>query len=138
LEVCPLSALVEQHARWKEAHARLIGTVVKPVPPPPTPLAKTAKTALVRLFEICADPPLWALLIAEACDAHRISRHALLSTSRSRPIVLIRHELMHRLRTEARMSLVAIGKRLRRDYSTVSHGVARHTERLARRGRLAA
>jgi len=72
----------------------------------------------------------WQRIVAEVAKKHRVSITELLGARRGRPLVQARHEAMYRLKTETLLSLPAIGQKLRRDHTSVMHGVARHRARL--------
>ena len=72
-------------------------------------------------------------IISEVCEKHGIPYDVILWTTRVRPVVLARHELMYRLRRELMLSYPQIAKRVGvKDHSTVIHGVKAHEERMKR------
>lgn len=72
----------------------------------------------------------WRRIILETAIKHNIMPAEMLSAQRAYKLVIARHEVMYRMKTETTMSLPAIGRRLGKDHTTVLHGVRRHIERM--------
>lgn len=81
------------------------------------------------------DPGHWLEVIDQVCAKHSLTRAELLSSRRSRPLVIARHEAMYRMSKETTMSLPAIGRRMGgKDHSTVLSGIRRHKQRMEAAG----
>jgi hypothetical protein len=139
---------VELKASYRDARARLMSgkpvnkrAVVQNEHPARdhmrtlTDRAKDAPKAHVpiqfMLMPAVDDPtvPKWKRIALEVCFANSVTFRELLSFSRSRHIVNVRHEVMWRLATDTDMSLSAIGRRLSRDHTSALHGVRAHAKR---------
>lgn len=114
-----MSALMEQHARWKQARTRLMDG------PPPKPRDLIDVSAKDVFFPM----PLWRRITLEVLAAHGLTMAAVCSQSRRKELVVCRHELFYRLRTETDMSYPAIGRRFGKDHTTVIWGVRKHAGR---------
>lgn len=69
-------------------------------------------------------------IMRETCKKYEISRLDLISECRSQRFTHARQECMWRMRKETVASTTAIGRMLRRDHTTVMHGVQAHQRRL--------
>lgn len=76
------------------------------------------------------DDPIVRQIITETVEHYGFPFMDLASSARHTPIIKARHELMWRLRNEAMLPLKAIGYLLRRDHSTVIHGIQRYQARV--------
>jgi chromosomal replication initiation ATPase DnaA len=66
-------------------------------------------------------------ILIETAARHHLTVEALTSRSRTRAIVLARHEAMFRMRLEGGLTLQKIAERVGvLDHKTVSHGLNRH------------
>jgi hypothetical protein len=134
-------------ARYAEVRKRLFGAkpLHKPEPQTSEHPARDKMTKLIGRaknihqphkpfhFLLCEiDRPLltkWKRIAIETCQTNGVNISELLSHSRSRHIVKVRHEVMYRLATETNMSLTDIGRRLKRDHTSCLHGARKHAER---------
>lgn len=67
-------------------------------------------------------------IIAEVAARHGLKVAVLLGRSRRAEAVLARHEAMYELRRQVGLSYPDIGCRMRRDHTTVLHGVRKHAQ----------
>lgn len=75
-------------------------------------------------------PIRWRQIIAEVAEKHRISVRELTSHQRTTPMVHARQEMWYRLKTETRISIAEIGRRIGFDHSSGVHAIRRHKERM--------
>ena len=72
-----------------------------------------------------------ASILQEVCTKHELRPSDIKGQCREHHVVLARHEVMYRARTEAGMTLAVIGRELGgRDHTTVRHGVDKHARRM--------
>lgn len=76
--------------------------------------------------------PSLADIARDVCKKHSITLSTLKSDRRDGEIVPIRHEFMYRASTEVAASLTRIGKFVRRDHTTVLHGIRKHAKKIAK------
>lgn len=65
----------------------------------------------------------WRRVLSAVAENHGLTPDEILSLSRRRIVTAARMECMYRMRTDLKMSLIAIGEKLGRDHSTVLHGI---------------
>lgn len=67
-------------------------------------------------------------IMAEVLSEHPgVTVKMIISVDRRAPVVRARHHIWHQIREErADISFAEIGRRFRRDHSTVIHGIAKH------------
>lgn len=70
----------------------------------------------------------WREIVNEVAERRNIATHELLGKNRARPVSYARWELWTILRDELGMTWVDIGKKFKRDHSSVVHGVTRWRE----------
>jgi chromosomal replication initiation ATPase DnaA len=76
-------------------------------------------------------------IIREIAEKHGLTRAQIGSNSQLRRIAWARQEAMYVLRTQRKLTTTQIGRMLRRDHSTVIHGICaymRRSELLSERG----
>ena len=71
----------------------------------------------------------WTLIIEAVAVAHGLTAADILGDSRCRRFVLARQEAMYRLAGETKLTIATIGKHMRRDHTTVLHGVFAYADR---------
>lgn len=75
--------------------------------------------------------PRWRSLVAKVAEKHNLPVTVMLSKSRSRAIILARHETFWTLRRQTTMSLPDIARRMGGyDHTTVLHGIRKHEQRM--------
>lgn len=74
--------------------------------------------------------PTMATIVGEVCAKHRVTKIDVMSRRRVARVTRARHEIMYRCRHETTHSLPSIGRYLKRDHTSVLHGIRRHAERL--------
>lgn len=72
----------------------------------------------------------WMRIMHAIAAMHKIDAQDILGTSRKRHIVNARFELFYRMRTDLCMSYMKIGKLVKRDHSTIMHGVWKIRQKL--------
>jgi hypothetical protein len=77
-----------------------------------------------------ANDPAWALIAREVAAKHHVSRMDMESPRRDKEVVAARQEVFYRLKNETLMSLPAIGRKFKRDHTTVIYGIRKHGERM--------
>lgn len=145
-----MTALHEQHSRWAEAHAKLMG----PVPMHRRSLRhrlgyvmpeETPKAVQIIVETQDSDPelsdekptilrPAWKIITEQMCRKHGITVAEILSPRRDKRLNLVRQEIWYRLTRETTMSLPQIGRRFNRDHTSILHGVRKHAQLLRDRG----
>jgi hypothetical protein len=93
----------------------------------PTPAPAYPKPVLV----IPDNAPQWRRILFEVAMAHGIPVVLILGKQRQRPIMAARHELMFRMSRETGLTIADIGRRLKRDHTTVLSGIRAHQRRQA-------
>lgn len=66
---------------------------------------------------------LWRRLVAAVARNHGLEMADIIGPSRQRPVIAARFECMYRMRVELRMSYLSIAAKLKRDHTSVLHGV---------------
>lgn len=69
-------------------------------------------------------------IVAELARERQVPLNTLLSQRRLKELVAVRHEAMWRLYEETSLSLPQIGRLMKRDHTTVIHGILKHKERM--------
>jgi chromosomal replication initiation ATPase DnaA len=71
-----------------------------------------------------------AEIMIEVAAKHGLTPAQILGDQRPRKIAAARHEIMYRASKEALASLTVIGKVLRKDHTSVKHGIKKYEERV--------
>jgi chromosomal replication initiation ATPase DnaA len=71
-------------------------------------------------------------IIRQVCDKHGTTRKQIIGPRRTAVIVRARQEVYYRTSRETMMSLLAIGRLLNRDHTTILHGICEHEKRSAK------
>lgn len=125
-----LASNINQAARRLEAK-RALPPPPPPVieePPPPPPPAPPKPSVFDKL---AAHVPLWKEIQLEVCAKHGVDlAKEIYADKRLRKYTLARQEIFYRLRYDAKMSLMDISKKMKRDHTTVMSGINRHAQRL--------
>lgn len=87
---------------------------------PPLPGLNLEETGGVR----------WARVLHAVAKHHNVDAKEILSPSRRREVIKARFETFYRLRVDVRMSYEKIAKLMKRDHTTVMHGVYKVRNRL--------
>lgn len=130
-----MSALQEQHARWKAARSRLMGGVVRQKPMPLNFDGFMSATIPVRANYAWEDTPekwhgeAWKMILRDVALKHQCTIRDMTGPSRATRFIAARQEAFHRLAMETSMSFTQIGQKMNRDHSTVIHGIKKHQER---------
>lgn len=82
-----------------------------------------------RIIPVRGCGPSVDSIIDAVAIKHGLTRNQILSDSKSKPIVLARHEGYFIAVCETRLSLPQIGKKFRRDHTSILHGVRMHALR---------
>jgi len=124
-----LNAQIQQALILLEKNKRmpLPPPVEIPLPPDPEPTPKPAPSVFTKLIEYV---PVWRVIQLEVCANHGVSLKDVLSDIRTKQFVIPRQEIYYRMRHEAKMSLLHIGMRMKRDHTSVMNGIERHAKRL--------
>ena len=93
---------------------------VEEAPPPPMP---TEPSALERLIDY---RPAWRIIAQQVCEKHKIPLKELQGNRRFKRLSIARREIFWRFRTELRMSLLDIARKMGKDHTTVLHGLRVH------------
>lgn len=133
-----MTALQEQHERWRPANARLWGSAPKVERPPlaSPPVAAVVPVAIVVTYE----RPLWRQIVEQVAEKHGVGFKELVGPSRRHKLCVARQEAFWRLRHEVTiggepMSYPKIARKLgRADHSTVHHGIKQHERRMREAG----
>ena len=98
-----------------------------PPPPPPAP-----PPPIPSVFDkLASHVPLWKEIQLEVCAKHGVDLFKeIYADKRLRKYTLARQEIFYRLRHDAKMSLMDISKKMKRDHTTVMSGINRHAQRL--------
>jgi hypothetical protein len=117
--------------KTRQAARALAERKALPPPPPPVipelvvveqPKPEPVKVSLV--FEKLIDyrPP-WRIVAQEVCAKHKITLKELQGVRRFKKYSDARREVYWRLRSELRMSLLDIGRKMGKDHTTILHGL---------------
>ena len=94
-----------------------------PLPPPlpiPHPPGPPTHPSLRKLVDY--RPP-WRIIAQEVCAKHKITLKELQGDRRFKKYSTARREVYWRMRTELRMSLLDIARKMGKDHTTVLHGL---------------
>ena len=72
----------------------------------------------------------WQRMLHAVAKQHGVKAEEILSPSRRKEIIKARHEICYRLRIELRFSYEKIAQLMKRDHTSVLHGVAKTRDRL--------
>ncbi len=108
--------------------ARLMGPPPKHQPAP----RKPPPPVIVRTVELPVSMAMtpWRRILHETCNKYQVAVDDVLSATRTKRLVVARHEVFYRLNTEAHMGLGEIGRRFERDHTSVRHAVIAHRQRM--------
>jgi chromosomal replication initiation ATPase DnaA len=73
-------------------------------------------------------------IMREVCEKHGVAVSDIVSRRRTKDLVLPRHEIMWRIRHETPASLPQIGRLMRRDHTSVYHGIRKYEAYRAKAG----
>lgn len=132
--------VAEMIARAKAIRARLFRPANALVEPPALTSSPTQRAVEPR-FEwpdvatatgetARPDPFRWRRILAEVAKAHGLTTADLIGQRRARHVIRARQEAYHRLYRETKLSLPEIGRRMKRDHTSILHGVRAHHRRL--------
>ena len=121
-QIQPASILLKKNRRMPPPPP-----VKSPMPPDPKPTPKLSPSVFTKLLEYV---PIWRSIQLEVCDKYHVNLRDVLSDIRTKQYIIPRQEMYYRMRHEAKMSLLHIGMRMRRDHTSVMNGIERHTKRL--------
>ena len=83
----------------------------------------------VPIFFARPEPRPGHRILAEIADRYGFAVNHLLGQNRCRPFVAARQHAMYKMAAEAGLGLSAIGRIMKRDHATVSHGIHAHAKR---------
>jgi hypothetical protein len=121
-----LNAQIQQAAnRLKETKVVAPPPPIKPPPPVPKPEPETSVYS-----QLIDYVPSWRVIQLEVCAKYGVTLKDIHSDNRRKNITIPRQEMYYRMRHEAKMSLLHIGMRMKRDHTSVMNGIERHAKRL--------
>lgn len=127
------SVLQSQHEHYAEVRRRLFNGAPRLVPSSEAVGGKREAPVELSCSVGLSQPS--KAIIKEVCERHRLSPSAVLSRSRMNEIVIARHEIWHRVRSELGWSYPRIGKVIGGfDHTTVLSGVRAHEARKSQVG----
>lgn len=84
------------------------------------------------LMHVKVDKPRWRVILEEVAAAHSLEVKDITGRSRTRPVVLARHEAAYRLHHELKLSYPRTGWLIgNRDHTSALHGARMHARRMA-------
>lgn len=156
-----LSTYAEQVSHYSAVHARLMGERPEPrveraiIPPPhkfrdytfPAGPYRPGEFDQVRMmFPSCKtiiysqgrfwprNMPKWQVIMREVCAKHGVETTAVMSPSREKHLVAARSEIYWICRTKLGMSLPELGRRFKRDHTTIYWGVKSFAKKVSEVG----
>ena len=115
--------------RQRAQSARLVVTACEEMVDisPPVDVAPEAPVEMATAMQV---PLRWKIILREVASKYKISASDITSHRRDGATVLARHEFCYRMRHETDVTLPQIGRWIKRDHTTVLHGVRAHAARL--------
>jgi hypothetical protein len=103
----------------------------KALPPPPPPPVIPELVAVEKAPPPMPEPlaklidyrPAWRIIAQQVCEKHKIPLTELQGNRRFKRLSIARREVFWRLRTELRMSLLDIARKMGKDHTTILHGL---------------
>ena len=138
-----LSTLAGQHSHYSAVRERLYGpAAVRRATPKPAPAkpprdviqvsssAPVVPVAVAAIVELPARAPTWRRILYEVAQKHGITPRDILGSSRYKPVVLARREVIWRMRQELKFSFPRIAMYLGRDHTTILYNHAQHVAQM--------
>lgn len=144
-QIGPIEASLRQRAidirrrfaRMKPPPVKMLEPPAMPVspfqepelPPETIKLMAERKQQVEKVRATLAAMAPWRRVVDEVAAKHELRPSDITGKSRTRPVIIARHEACYRMVVQCKMALAEAGKRITVDHTTVLHGVRQHIKR---------